>query len=209
MANPNNSPFDEPRLIDSSDDVFKRYGYPALAGAILLLLVLSGGAYKWQQTMACEAAAQDKFSTAKSEDDYRSLIRQYPHTAAAALSLVEMAKTERENKNYGAAADLYGRFLKEHKGHPISPAVEYARAACLEGAGSKSDAKAAYEALFNAKPEHPYAGAAAVALARIYQADKNIVAARQVLTDLLARNTASSSLGEARELLRELPADTK
>ena len=190
---------------NDSEDIFKQYSQPALIAALLILAALIAVVYWWHQKTTREAAAMGKFNAAKAVEEYQAVLSLYPGTPAEALSLIQLAKAADEKQDFAVAVKSWDRFLKTFPRHPAIPAVQYARAVSLQGAGSMADAKAAYEVIFNSRPPHAFAGASAVALARIYQAEKNTTAARQVLTDLLARDNSSSRLGEARELLRELP----
>ena len=208
MADQNDSSIDQPNIFHGEEDLFEKFGRPALMAGAVLILALTVLVYWWQQKSSRESAALEKFFAAKTAEEYQAVLSKYPGTPACALSLVELAKADAEKQNYSAAISNYNRFLKEFPQHPAAPAVEYARALCHDSSGSKPEAKAAYETIFNARPLHPFAGAAAVALARIYQAENNNAAARQVLADLLARDTTSSRLDEARGLLRELSVTT-
>ena len=67
-----------------------------------------------------------------------------------------------------------------------------------------SEAKTAYENIINASPENAFLGGASVALAKLYQSEKDNSHARQVLEAFVSREQSSAYAEEANTLLAAL-----
>jgi outer membrane protein assembly factor BamD (BamD/ComL family) len=207
MAEQNRNTFnDQPVLIDS----------PGLAGttrnliigAAILVIAAAAAIFLWQQRQQAEDRAADAFEQAADAGQWQQVIDRYPRTRAADAAMLALAADRLTKDDFQAAADWYARYLRANGKSPLAPAAQFAQAQALAAAGQTAEAQGVYQTIVSAKPTSPYAGGAAVALAKIYLANRNVSAARQTLTDFLTNNLVNSSYqAEASRLLRELPPD--
>ena len=175
-----------------------------IIGVLILIAAIGGIAFYWNQQQAVEENASAQLAKATSPEQLQQVADQYPGTTAGNSALLRIATHHQQKGEYLPAAELYARYAKQNPKSNLAPTVQFAQAQCLEAAGKKAEAQAAYLAIFNNKPVSPFDGGAAIALARLYKADNNISAARATLTEFLSRDLNSSYQNEANSLLREL-----
>jgi TolA-binding protein len=199
-------PESEPRFLPpEGDDLWNSIRTPLLIS--IAAVVLIGGYATWsfldRQKREQEAAALHASGT--TAEIRRQVVERFPGSSRAAVALLDLAGEARNAADFAGAMDYYSRFVTDFPKHPARPGAELAVASCLEAQGKKEEALAAYERLIQARPAHPYAGAAALGAARIHKDLGRTSAARQVLNDFISQNTRSAFLDEARALLNQLP----
>ncbi|MDR2463483.1 MAG: hypothetical protein LBD30_06855 [Verrucomicrobiales bacterium] len=206
MAELDNHSFnDQPVLV--GDNSLAKIARQLIASAIIIVSVTGAAVWYWHQKQQTGEAAAGALANAGDAAQLQQVADQYPDSAAGASALLRLAADCQEKQDYAGAAELYDRYLQKNAKSPLAPAAQFAQAGCLQAAGQKAAAQAAYLAIISAKPSNPYAGGASVALARIYWAEHNPGAARQTLTDFISRDINSGYLNEANRLLRELDAN--
>jgi TolA-binding protein len=207
MAEPSNNIFnDQPVLVE--DQSLGRTVRGILIGLLVIVSVVVAVLWYRHQRQHAEETAAAALAKAVGAEQCQQVADQYPATAAGAAALLFTAAGQQEQQDYLAAAELYACYAQQRANSPLAAPAQFARAQCLAAAGRQSEAQAAYLAIVSAKPANPYAGGAAVALARGYLAEHNVSAARQTLTDFLARDLGSSYQAEAGQLLRALSTDS-
>ncbi|MDR1192157.1 MAG: hypothetical protein LBK60_10950 [Verrucomicrobiales bacterium] len=206
MAEQDNNSFnDQPVLVE--DNSLAKIAWQLIIGAAVAVAVVGAAVYYWYQKQQTAEIAAAALAAAHDAAQWQQVVDQYPGTAAAGSALLLLAADRQEKQDYAGAAELYAGYLQKYADSSLVSAVQFARAQSLAADGQTDAAQTAYLAIVDAKPANPYAGGAAVALARVYLAGHNVSAARQTLTDFISRevNVNSSFLNEANQLLRELP----
>jgi len=205
MAQPSEFPTDEPRVIDEPSSWFEENRKGIFAAIVLILVLSCAGVWWWQAREARESQASALLIEATGPADWQKIADTYAGTPSAPLALMRLAQASRDKSEWDASLSLTDRFIREYPRHPFFPAMQLARAQTLEAAGRTDEALRAYEAIQSAKPSHPLIGAAVLGLARIHEAKGNLTAARNVLSDFLARDRASVYTAEASQKLKSLP----
>ncbi|NBS14918.1 MAG: hypothetical protein EBT57_08975 [Verrucomicrobia bacterium] len=198
------TPAEQPNILPSEK--------PAWLNAKTLLpiiLVLGAGiALVLWQTSKSEKAREESNRLLSSKADaetWAKLIRDYPGQPATAIALLESAAEATEKKDPRKAAGLYDQFCRDYPKHPLRSAARFAQANSLAAAGDRGVAQTLYLSIITERPANPFRAGAAVGLANVQIAENRPEAARQVLNDILAENTGSAFLPDARALLEKLP----
>jgi thioredoxin-like negative regulator of GroEL len=176
---------------------------------ITLILVLGAGiALVLWQTSKSEKAREEsnRLLTSKADTEtWSKLIREYPGQPATAIALLESAAEATEKNDPRKAAGLYDQFSRDYPKHPLRSAARFAQANSLAAAGDRGVAQTLFLSMITERPPNPFRTGAAVGLATLQIAENRPEAARQVLNDILAENTGSAFLPDARALLEKLP----
>lgn len=205
MAQPSEFPTDEPRVIDEPLSWFEENRNGILAAVVLVFALSCAGVWWWQSREARENQASSLLIEASDAAAWQKIADEFSGTPSAPLALMRLAEASREKSEWDQALAQTDRFIREYPRHPFFPAMQLARAQTLEVAGRADEALKTYEAIQSAKPAHPFIGAAVLGLARIHEAKGNVTAARNVLSDFLARDRASVYTAEANQKLKSLP----
>ena len=174
----------------------------------IVLVLGSGIALVLWQTSKSEKAreASNSLLTSKAgAETWAKLIRDYPGQPATAIALLESAAEATEKKDPRKAAGLYDQFCRDYPKHPLRSAARFAQANSLAAAGDRGVTQTLYLSIITERPANPFRAGAAVGLATVQLAENRPEAARQVLNDILAENTGSAFLPDARALLEKLP----
>jgi hypothetical protein len=204
MPNTLPSPAEQPNILPS-----ERPAWLNARTLIPVILVLGVGiALVLLQTSKSEKAREEsnRLLTSKADPEtWAKLIRDYPGQPATAIALLESAAEATEKKDPRKAASLYSQFCRDYPKHPLQSAARLAQANSLAAAGDRGVAQTLYLSIITERPANPFRAGAAVGLATVQLAENRPEAARQVLNDILAENTGSAFLPDARALLEKLP----
>ncbi|NBT23821.1 hypothetical protein EBT11_04100, partial [bacterium] len=204
MSNPLTVPSEQPRIIPAQPPAWLQprtllpLGLALTAGIALLI---------WQYSKAEKARSESNLllETKPGPETWVQLIRDYPGQPATALALLESAAAASEKKDHRQAAGFYERCVREFPSHPLASAARFAQANQLAAAGDRAAAQTLFLRIMTIQPADAFRTGAAVGLARIQIQENRPEAARQTLNEILAANTGSAFLQEARSLLDSLP----
>ncbi len=179
---------------------------PVIAGLVgILILGLAAGGYFWYQgrrevqarkSLAAAvlalrgdtgASAQSPPKTDEAMKLLQQLADQYRGTGAAEEALIRLGNLNADANKPDAAADTYGRYLREYPRGRFAMMAAIGRGYALE---SKGDLDAAAQTLSRAveqSPDSPLAGEAYTALARIYETQKKPDAATKVYNQIIEK----------------------
>ncbi len=204
MSNPLTVPSEEPRILPAQ---LPTWLHPRTLIPIGLALVAGIALLIWQYSKAEKARSESNLllETKPGAETWAQLIRDYPGQPATALALLESAAAASEKKDHRQAASLYEKCVQGFPSHPLASAARFAQANQLAAAGDRAAAQTLFLRIMTIQPADPFRTGAAVGLARVQIQENRPEAARQVLNEILAANTGSAFLLEARSLLDNLP----
>jgi len=204
MPNSLPTPAEQPNILPSEKPVWLN----AKTLLPIVLILAAGIALVLWQTSRSEEAREESNHLLTSKADaetWAKLIRDYPGQPATAIALLESAAEATEKKDPRKAAGLYSQFCRDYPKHPLQSAARLAQANSLATAGDLGVAQTLYLSIITERPANPFRAGAAVGLATVQLAENRPEAARQVLNEILAENTGSAFLSDARALLEKLP----
>lgn len=177
-----------------------------LLWAALAAVVLGLGIYYylWHQETAERTAAEELAQlrptpapsgppTPIRAEEYLKLAGEHRGTQAAGRALLLGAGALFTNGKYAEARTEFERFLHEYPDSPLRCEALYGSAACLDAEGNKAgEAAAAFKSVVDRYPLDPVVPRAKLALARVYEAQKQVEQAYQLYSEL--SETERSSL---------------
>ena len=204
MAEVQPTPAEEPRILEAEMPAW--FSAKVLVPAILAVAAGLGLVF-WQVSRGEKAKteAAKLLASGSSLEIWEKLILDYPGQPATALAILNAAEDASSKKDHRKAAGLYENFAREFPEHPLLSAARFGQANQLALAGDGAAAQSLYLKIVTERPPDAFRTAAAVGLARIQISENRPEAARQVLNDVLAENSGSAFLPEARAMLEKLP----
>ena len=204
MSNPLTVPSEEPRILPAQ---LPAWLHPRTLIPLGLALVAGIALLIWQYSKAEKTRSESNLllETKPGAETWAQLIRDYPGQPATALALLESAAAASEKKDHRLAASLYEKCVQEFPSHPLASAARFAQANQLAAAGDRAAAQTLFLRIMTIQPADAFRTGAAVGLAHVQIQENRPEAARQVLNEILAANTGSAFLQEARSLLDNLP----
>lgn len=204
MAEARPIPAEEPRILPPEPPAWlsARFLIP-----LILALATGVGLVLWHfsQSEKSKQEAARLLATSPGPETWEKLIRDYPGQPATALALLSAAEAASSKQDHRKAASLYETFSQEFPHHPLLSAARLGQANQLALARDGAAAQSLYLKIVTERPPDAFRTAAALGLARIQIQENRPEAARQVLNDVLAENSGSGFLPEARALLEKLP----
>ena len=204
MADALLNPAEEPRILPAQTPAWLK---PSTIIPIVVLLCAGTAILLWQISKSEKARSESNLllATQPGPTTWATLIQKYPGQPATALALLESAAEASSQTDPRKAASLYEQFLRDFPKHPLASAARFAQANHLAASGDSAPAQTLYLRILTDRPLDPFRTGAALGLARIQIQENRPEAARQVLNDILAANTGSAFLPDARALLETRP----
>jgi TolA-binding protein len=204
MSNPLTVPSEEPRVLPAQLPVWL---HPRTLVPVALALVAGIALLLWQYSKSEKARAESDLllESKPGAQTWAQLIRDYPGQPATALAILESAADASSKKDFRQASSLYEKFARDFPSHPLASAARFAQANQLSAAGDRAAAQTLYLRIMTTQPTDPFRSGSAVGLARIQIQENRPEAARQALNEIIAANTGSAFVSEARSLLESLP----
>ncbi len=166
------------------------------AAVAALVIGLGGYYYTWHREASERTAAEELAKLRPTStpggvpvpvraEDYLKLAGEHPGTQAAGRALLLGAGALFANGQYAEARTQFERFLNEHPATALRSEALYGSAACLEAqSGKATEAAAAFKNITDRYPTDAVAPRAKLALARIYEAQKQVEQAYQLYSEL-------------------------
>jgi predicted negative regulator of RcsB-dependent stress response len=164
-----------------------RFRNEIIAAAAILLLALGGfiGYRIYVDRQASAASAL--LSSARTVEDYKRVIANYPNTPAGASAYLLLAEAQRSEKKFAEANTTLETFVDKHPEHELVPSARMAMAANLESMGKTDEALSIYGQIAAKYPKNFNAPLALVSAVPLLKAKHRDEEARQmcerVMTD--------------------------
>jgi len=204
MSDAIRNPAEEPQILPAQAPAWLK---PSTIIPFVILLCAGTAVLLWQISKSEKARTESNLllATQPGAATWATLIQKYPGQPATALALLESAAEASTQKDPRKAASLYEQFLRDFPKHPLASSARFAQANQLASAGDRAIAQTLYLRIITDRPVDPFRTGAAIGLAHLQIQENRPEAARQVLNDILAANTGSAFLPDARALLESLP----
>jgi TolA-binding protein len=153
---------------------------------IFLVAVASYGVAEWTRGKTL-AGAQRLLGSAKTADDYRKLIAEYPTTNAAGNAHLFLAEQLRKEGKLDEASALLRTFPDKYPEHPLLSGAWTSLAANLEAQGKADEALATYQKVSTSYGASFSAPIALMAQARLLKANGKTEEAGRIYEQVIAR----------------------
>lgn len=184
--------------------LWTRYKMPIIAGILAVLLIAGGvGAYRFYSARK-QAAAAAALAQAKSPDEYRRVIADYPSSGAAASAYLLSATQLHDKQQFAEANGLLEQFVNEFPEHQLVSTAQMAMAGNLGALGKTDEALTMYRRTAADHPTSYNAPLAMLAQVPLLKQKGQIDEARRVCETLLTQYRESFAAQEAAQLLRTL-----
>jgi TolA-binding protein len=131
--------------------------------------------------------SQSLYEQAKTADDFRAVIQQYPGTPVAGDAALRLGALLREEKKFDESAAVLRNFAEKYPGHPLAAGGWTSLGATYETQGKLDDALQANASAISKYPEAYTTPIAMMAQARIYAAQGKKEEARRTYQDVASR----------------------
>ncbi len=135
-----------------------------LFSGLLIVALATWGISEWARVRKLTGAEQ-LLTAAKSADDYRTVIAEYPGTLAAGSAYLLLAEQLRKDGKLDESSAQLRAFAEKHPEHPLVSGAWTSLAANLEAQGKSDEALATYQ-----KVSTSYAGSFSAPVALLAQA---------------------------------------
>lgn len=111
----------DPALEMTAGDIFwQEHGRKLVVALVgIVLLILATGLWFWN-TARVRASAEALYSTAKSPEDWREVIKKYPGSIPAGNAMIELSASLRAQGNLDAASTELENLVNEQPAHPMA-----------------------------------------------------------------------------------------
>lgn len=175
-----------------------------IAAVAVALLALAGfGGYRLYASQR-STAASELLASAKSDQDYESVVARYPTTPAAASAYLLLAESQGKEKKFTEANATLQKFIDKNPDHQFVPMAKMAMAANLESLGKMDEALALYQQIAAAYPKSFDAPLALISEVPLLKAKNRVQEARQVCERIMTDYRDSIWMAEAARQLRIL-----
>ncbi len=145
---------DEPVYeIDSFEMLWEQHKSKIIGGAIAFVAIVAGVFGYLIVTTSQRHAAESAFGSAKSPEEYQSVLQQFPTQPVAGSAALLYADALRGEKKYDEASQALDTFIKAQPQHPFAPLAKVAIAENLALAGKTADAEKALAAVSQVDPK--------------------------------------------------------
>ncbi len=153
---------------------------------IFLVAVASYGVSEWTRAKTLEGA-QQLLSGAKTADDYRKVIAEYPATNAAGNAHLFLAEQLRKDGKLDESSALLRTFTEKYPEYPLLSGAWTSLAANLEAQGKADEALATYQKVSTSYGASFSAPIALMAQARLLKAKGKTEEAGRIYEQIIAR----------------------
>ncbi len=192
------------------------YRTPVLAGlAAVVILAVAAGGYVWYQgrrggqarkSLAAAMLALRSDTGAPTPappktDEAMKLLQQvadqYRGTEGAEEALIRLGNLNADANKPDAAADAYGRYLREYPRGRFAMMAAIGRSYALESKGDLDGAAQTLSRAVEQSPDSPLAGEAYATLGRIYESQKKPEAATKIYNQIIEKFPATQWAAQA------------
>ena len=171
---------------------------------VLLVVGLAAFAIYQITTARSRAETEQLFAQAKSVEDFKRIISNYPASMAAGNASLMLAEKLRSEGKYDDAVSTLRGFTTQFPAHPLISGAWLSLGGSLEAQGKKDEALQTYQQLTSKYPDSYAAPMAVFAQANILKAEGKTEEARHVYENLLAQFPKSYFAGAAMREMRLL-----
>ena len=170
---------------------------------IALLAAIGFSTYRYyEQRRENEAAAA--VASAKTPEDYRRAIANYPKSPALATAYLSAADALRNAKDYAGANAELQQFVDKFASHSMATTARMAIASNLEAMGKNDEALATYQKIAASYPRDFLAPLAMISEVHLFEAKGQHDDARKACEDVMSQHSDSYFAAEAGAMLRRL-----
>lgn len=169
-------------------------------GGIILTALLIFGVVQFIDYRRNQGS-QALYGQAKTADDFRAVIKEYPGTPAGGDAALRLGALLREEKKYDESAAVLREFVEKYPGHPLASGGWTSLATTYEAQGKLAEALQANTTATSKYPDAYTTPIALLAQARIYAAQGKTDDARRTYQDVAGRFQQSIY---GRQAIREL-----
>ncbi len=174
-----------------------------LYGGLLAAALLIYGIYELARQRTAQAA-QRAYASAKSAEDFRRVLTDYPRTVPGANAHLMLAdKLRGEGKPDEAIATLR-TFIDQHPDHPLISGAHASLAASQEAAGKLDEALATFQKVATSYPTSFSAPGAWIGQGRIFKAQGKMDEAKRAYETVKTQFAESLFANEAQQELQSL-----
>ncbi|MBN2301865.1 MAG: tetratricopeptide repeat protein [Lentisphaerae bacterium] len=197
-------------------DLYIKYGRHVIAVAIVLLTVFIAVALYRANITRNRLEASAALLTARTQEDMKALVSNYPSSSSAAIAALRLAKLHYDLGDYELALGMYVEFMEQYPRHDMFAIAELGRIHCLEARLQTEEALQGFIAFIESRPKHFLVPQAILGQARCLEQMGKYTDAKVVYEDFIASysdsgwlSTAEEKLSVINEILEETEASTK
>ena len=157
-----------------------------LYGALFLAALFIFGIYQYTSERKL-SEAQNLFAQAKSPDDYRKIIQQFPRSVSAANAQMLLADQLRSDKKYDEAVATLRALIDQSPEYPLLSGAWLSLAATLEQQGKNDEALDMYQQVASKFTDSYAAPLALMAQANLLKTKGKIDEAKQAFERVLSQ----------------------
>jgi outer membrane protein assembly factor BamD (BamD/ComL family) len=157
-----------------------------LYGGILLAALLIFGGFQIRESLRTNGS-QSLYASAKTADEYRAVLQQYPGTVAAGNAALRLADLLRTDKKYDEAESVLRSFVEKYPTHPLVAGGWLSLASTYELQNKLDQALEANGTVISKYPDSYATPLAMMAQARIYLLKGQKDDARRTYQDVVSR----------------------
>jgi TolA-binding protein len=154
--------------------------------ALFLVSMAGYGIFEWAHTHRLTASAQ-VFSSAKTGDDFRKIIADYPGTPAAGNARLLLANQLRNEGKFDESSSMLRDFIDKYPKHELISGAWTSLAANQEAQGKTDDALATFQKVSTSYPTSYSAPVALLAEARILTTKGKTDEARRIYEQIMTQ----------------------
>lgn len=182
----------------------KRYGKLIGAGVLAATVTVAASSGYARHKAARLAQAEQLLASARTPQDFETVVKKYGSTPSAPVALLDLAKTLFNNGDIAQARAQYDRFLKKYAKNDMRPIAQIGLAYCTEADGDFNGAEGQFSSFARTHTENYLYPQAILGMARCMEQAGRIDEARIVLEDFLAEKGGSAWAGLAESALKQL-----
>lgn len=171
--------------------------------ALLIVAAASYGFSEWSRARTL-AGAQQLLAVAKTADDYRKVIAEYPATNAAGNAHLLLAEQLRKEGKLDESTALLRTFTEKYPAHPLLSGGWTSLAANLEAQGKGDEALTTYQKVSTSYGSSFSAPIALMAEARLLKAKNKIEEAGRIYEQVITRYPDSILAQQATQANKQL-----
>jgi TolA-binding protein len=182
-----------------------------LLATVAAVGLLGSGIYQYAEYHSRQTAAA-AFGAAKSPEDFKKVIREFPNSPVSGNAMLLLAEALRKEGKLDDALTTLRQFTSVHQSHTMISGAWNSIALILELQGKKEEALSAYQKITTAYPSSFAAPMALLGRARISAAkgenDQAKLLFEQVVSQFAQSRFAQQALEELQKLKPAAPAQT-
>jgi TolA-binding protein len=174
-----------------------------LYGGLLVAALAGCGFYEISAERA-QAEARRVFAEAKSADDFRKVVQQFPKTVVAGDARLILAGQLREEKKYDEALAILRAFVADSQQHPLISSAWLSLGETLEASGKADEALDIYQQTATKFPDSYAAPMSMTSRAKLLQSQGKIEEAKRTYESVMSQYPESIFSQEAKRDLQFL-----